>query len=62
MQGSLKRRNEEQTEDDVKPLGLGSTVFEPGNQPHANSCVTDECLVYIVWSGRQSTRTVAPRK
>ena len=62
MQGSLKRWNDEQTEDSVPALGAGSYLFEPANQPHANSCVTDECLVYLVWSGRQSTRSVEQRK
>jgi quercetin dioxygenase-like cupin family protein len=62
MHGTLKRWNEQQTEVDAKPLGPGSYIFEPADQAHANSCVTDECLVYIVWSGKQLTRNVEPRK
>jgi quercetin dioxygenase-like cupin family protein len=62
MQGSLKRWSEQQTEDDVKPLGPGSYLFEPANQPHANSCLTDECLVYLVWGGKQGAQNVELRK
>jgi quercetin dioxygenase-like cupin family protein len=62
VHGQLKRWNEQQTEDDVKAIGPGSYIFEPAEQAHANSCVTDECLVYIVWSGKQLTRNVEPRK
>ncbi len=62
IQGSLKRWDEQQTEADVQPLGPGSYLFEPADQPHANSCLTDECLVYLVWDGRQASQRVEPRK
>jgi quercetin dioxygenase-like cupin family protein len=62
LKGLLKRWNEQQAETDVKPLGPGSYLFEPADQPHANSCLTDECVLFLVWEGRQSTRNVELRK
>ena len=62
MQGSLKHWNEGETEADAQPLGPGSYWFAPADLPHTDSCLADECLVYLVWGGKQDTRSVVPRK
>lgn len=43
---------------DAKVLGPGSYWFQPGNQPHADSCLSDECLMYVQWSGKSDSRAV----
>jgi quercetin dioxygenase-like cupin family protein len=40
----------------AKPLGVGSYWFQPGGEPHADSCVTDTCVMYITWSGPRDAR------
>ncbi len=56
LQGTMKHWGEGETEATARPLGPGSYWFQPGNAIHWEACVTDECLLHIVWSGRQDAR------
>ncbi|MEW6736169.1 MAG: cupin domain-containing protein, partial [Acidobacteriota bacterium] len=47
LQGIMKHTAEGEQEADVKPLGPGSYWFQPGNQAHTDSCLSDECLMFI---------------
>ena len=51
LKGIAKHWSEGQSEVDAKPLGPGSYWFQPGNQVHGDSCLTEECLVHVIWSG-----------
>jgi quercetin dioxygenase-like cupin family protein len=62
LQGSMKHWHADQTEADAKPLGPGSYWFQPGGHAHADSCLSDECLVHIVWAGKRDGRLAEPRK
>jgi quercetin dioxygenase-like cupin family protein len=62
VQGIVKHWSAEETEEDAKPLGPGSYWFQPGNEAHADSCLSDECLAYLVWSGKQDGRRAEPRR
>ena len=53
LQGTMKHWAEGTQEADAKLLSPGSYWFQPGNQAHGDSCLTDECLMFVHWSGRR---------
>ena len=61
LQGLVKHWSADQTEEDAKPLGPGSHWFQPGNEAHADNCLSSECLVHIVWAGKRDGKLVQPR-
>ncbi|MCL1633095.1 cupin domain-containing protein [Luteimonas sp. SX5] len=58
IEGTMKHLGAAQRESDAKPLGPGSYWFQPGEQAHSDACLVDECLMYIVWSGKRDGRLV----
>jgi quercetin dioxygenase-like cupin family protein len=56
LKGDMKHWQPGESEADAKVLGPGSYWFQPGNRPHADSCLSDECLMYVQWSGKRDTR------
>jgi quercetin dioxygenase-like cupin family protein len=63
LQGTMKHWGERDSEAAVKPLGPGSYWFQPGGQPHADSCLSDECVMFITWAGKRDARLPdAPNK
>lgn len=58
LQGTMKHRAEGESEEKAKPLGPGSYWFQPGGQAHADSCLSDECLMFINWAGKRDARAV----
>lgn len=61
IQGTMKHLSEGQTEDSAKPLEPGSYWFQPGGEAHSDLCLTDECLLHIVWSGKRDGRLVTEK-
>ena len=51
LEGSLKHWAEGGLESNAKTLGPASYWFQPCNQVHGDSCLTDECLAYLNWAG-----------
>ena len=49
LQGTMKHWAEGKREEDAKALEPGSYWFQPGNLPHADACLTDECLTFVYW-------------
>jgi len=48
---------------DVKPLRPGSYWYQPGNQTHGDSCLSDECLLFVSWEGKMDAKLAeAPAK
>jgi quercetin dioxygenase-like cupin family protein len=39
-------------------LGPGSYWFQPGGDPHGDSCLSDECVMFIQWSGKRDGKLV----
>jgi hypothetical protein len=37
------------------PMGPGSYWFQPANQPHVDSCLSERCTMFISWSGKRDT-------
>lgn len=58
IEGTMKHLSAKQKEIDGKPLGPGSYWFQPGGEAHSDACLVDECLMYIVWSGKRDGRVV----
>ena len=36
-------------------MGPGSYWFQPANQPHVDSCLSERCTMFISWSGKRDT-------
>lgn len=56
IEGTMKHLSAKQKEADAKPLGPGSYWFQPGEEAHSDACLVEECLMYIVWSGKRDGR------
>jgi quercetin dioxygenase-like cupin family protein len=56
IQGTMKHWLKGEQEADAKPLGPGSYWFQPGNQAHGNSCLADECVMFIKWEGKRDAK------
>jgi quercetin dioxygenase-like cupin family protein len=55
LQGTMKHWAEGEQEADAKLLRPGSYWFQPGNEAHADSCLSDECLMFIKWEGKRDS-------
>ena len=56
VRGTMKHWAAGETEDKAKPLGPGSYWFQPGGQAHADSCLSEECLMFVSWAGKRDAR------
>jgi quercetin dioxygenase-like cupin family protein len=56
IKGDMKHWGPGETKANAKLLGPGGYWFQPGNQPHVDSCESDECLMYVQWSGKRDSR------
>jgi Domain of unknown function (DUF4437) len=62
IEGRMKHWGEKEQEAEVRPLGPGSYWHQPGLQPHGDSCLTDECLMFIKWEGKRDAMLANPPK
>jgi hypothetical protein len=56
IRGTMKHWSKDMPEEKAPLLEPGSTWFQPGNVAHGDSCLADECEMYIVWSGARDAR------
>jgi hypothetical protein len=56
VEGQMKHWAKGQTESAAELLGPGSFWFQPANEAHADSCLSDTCLMFINWSGKRDAR------
>ena len=61
ISGEMKHWDPSVTEAQVRLLGPGSYWFQPGREPHADSCLSDECVMFIHWSGKRDGQLAKPR-
>jgi metallo-beta-lactamase class B len=54
--GMVKHWDANTREADAPALPPGTFWFQPGNEPHADSCLSDECVMYVQWEGRRDGR------
>lgn len=52
ISGQHKHWDKGQDEKSAKTLGPGSYWFQPGKQAHGDACLTDECLLFVTFSGK----------
>lgn len=67
LSGRMKHWTPAEDPAESRVLEAGSYWFQPGNDPHGDACLTDECLMFITWSGKRDGRLVdaapaAPRR
>ncbi len=43
----------------AKSLGPGSYWFQPAGEIHGDSCVSDECLIFVHFMGKMDTHVVS---
>jgi hypothetical protein len=53
VEGRMKHRAEGQTEEQTPVLGPGSYWYQPGRKNHADSCLSDVCVMFITWAGKR---------
>ena len=56
LQGTMKHLGKGQDAASGTLLNPGSFWFQPGGKTHADPCLTDECLLFIVWAGKRDGR------
>jgi hypothetical protein len=61
IEGRMKHRAEGQTEEQAPVLGPGSYWYQPGMRNHADSCLSDVCVMFITWAGKRDA-IAAPEK
>jgi hypothetical protein len=61
IEGTMKHRSASEDEAAVKSMGVGSYWFQPGGVAHADSCLTDTCVMYVTWAGPRDGRLVETR-
>lgn len=60
VQGTMKHWVAGEDERAARTLGPGSYWFQAGGEVHGDACLSDECLVYLVWSGIRDGRMAPP--
>jgi quercetin dioxygenase-like cupin family protein len=61
IEGQMRHWLEGQVEEQTPTLGPGSYWYQPKMQPHADSCLSDSCVMFITWSGkRDALRATVP--
>lgn len=56
VSGRMKHWSKAQSEEKAVAMGPGGYWFQPGGRAHTDVCLSDECLMYIVWSGKRDGR------
>ena len=51
--GRMRHWQKGQTEADTPLLGPGSYWYQPKNQPHGDSCLSEACVMFITWAGKR---------
>jgi hypothetical protein len=58
IKGEMKHWGPGEAKATAKLIGPGGYWFQPGNQSHVDSCESEECLMYVQWSGKRDSRAV----
>jgi hypothetical protein len=61
LEGTIRHWRAGENEATVESLGAGSYWFQPGGEPHAGSCLSETCVMFITWSGPRDARLSEPR-
>lgn len=58
LEGTMKHWDTGDTEATASALGPGSYWFQPADLPHAEACLTELCLLHVIWEGARDVRLV----
>src|SRR5262245_45415834 len=61
IEGRMKHQAAGQTEEQTPVLGPGSYWYQPGMKSHADSCLSDVCVMFITWAGKRDAIEGAPK-
>ncbi len=56
LEGSMKHWTTEAERASGPVLGPGSYWFQPGEEAHGDSCLSDACTMFITWAGKRDGR------
>ena len=56
LQGTMRHRAAGETEANAPTLSPGSYWYQPGGEAHADSCLSEECLMFVSWAGPRDAR------
>lgn len=56
LKGEIKYWSADESEAEAKLMKEGSYMFQPGNVTHGETCVTDECVVFMKWADKKDTK------
>jgi len=59
--GTAKHWAEGESEAGAAALGPGGYWFQPGGRVHGDSCLTDECLMFVQWAGKRDGKLAGPK-
>jgi len=62
LEGTMQHWERGQSQSQAKLLQPGSHWFQPGNVPHSDACVTEQCLMYVQWAGPRDARLAETAK
>lgn len=60
ISGEMKHWDASSEEANARVLGPGSYWFQPGGEPHADSCLSGECVMFIHWAGKRDGQLYKP--
>jgi hypothetical protein len=58
LDGTMKHWGSDDTEAAAPPLGPGSYWFQPADVAHAEACLTELCLLHVLWAGPHDSSLV----
>lgn len=56
LEGTMRHRAAADGPDEGRLLGRGSYWFQPGELAHADSCLSERCLMFVKWEGPRDAR------
>ena len=62
VEGVMQHWGSGQAEADAPELPAGSYWFQPGNEAHTDACLTDQCIMFVTWSGKRDGKLASPAK
>jgi hypothetical protein len=60
VEGVMQHWGPGQAEADAPELPAGSYWFQPGNEAHTDACVTEQCVMFVTWSGKRDAKLASP--
>jgi hypothetical protein len=62
VEGVMQHWGAGEAEADAAELPVGSYWFQPGNEAHTDACVTEQCVMFVTWSGKRDAKLASPAK